>query len=156
MSTTKPTGHGSSHVLGRSGSKLAQRPVQHCSLAVHSSPNGRHIGLRQLRHLPGQSQGWFSRWRSRSLLLTQRFTRWPKKHLPVSRSKGTWQMRTQSSSFASAREGIRAAMALPAKSFSALRRLIEPSARALASSSKVRLVVSWLTANAPFPRRAGH
>src|SRR5215218_2079366 len=36
-------------------------------------------------------------------------------------------------------------MAVPAKSLSALRRLIEPSASALASSSKERLVDSWLT-----------
>src|SRR5919112_2554563 len=36
-------------------------------------------------------------------------------------------------------------MAVPAKSLSAPRRLIEPSARALARSSKARLVVCWLT-----------
>jgi hypothetical protein len=36
-------------------------------------------------------------------------------------------------------------MAVPAKSLSAPRRLIEPSASALARSSKERLVDSWLT-----------
>jgi len=57
---------------------------------------------------------------------------------------GLWQMITFCC-WASAREGISAAMAVPAKSLSALRRLIEPSARALARSSKERLVDSWLT-----------
>jgi hypothetical protein len=52
-------------------------------------------------------------------------------------------------------EGISAAMAEPAKSLSALRRLMEPSARALARSSKERLVVSWLT-RCPLARREGH
>ena len=55
-------------------------------------------------------------------------------HKPVTRSKGTWQMRTKhsssSSSSASAREGISEAMAVPAKSFSARRRLSEPLATA--------------------------
>ena len=36
------------------------------------------------------------------------------------------------------------------------RELIEHSARALARSSKERLVVSWLPRCPPFPRRAGH
>ena len=67
---------------------------------------------------------------------------------------GLWQMITFSC-WARAREGISAAMALPAKSLSALRRLIEPSARARARSSKERLVDSWLTC-AAFPQGAGH
>jgi hypothetical protein len=67
---------------------------------------------------------------------------------------GLWQMITFCC-WASAREGISAAMALPAKSLSALRRLIEPSARARARSSKERLVDSWLTC-AAFPQGAGH
>src|SRR5215208_2998275 len=108
------------------------------------SPFGRHI-VKQLAHLPWQSQGWFFRWRRRSRLLTQRVTALAKSHSSVSRSKGTWQTRTHSSSSAIAREGISAARAVPAKSFSALRRLREPSARALARSSKERLVVCWLT-----------
>ena len=45
-------------------------------------------------------------------------------------------------------------MALPAKSFSARRRLIEPSASALARSSKERLVDSWLT-SVPFSPKGG-
>src|SRR5215212_10309458 len=94
--------------------------------------------VKQLAHLPLQSQGWFSRWNRRRLLLTQRVSALAKSHSSVSRSKGTWQTRTQSSS-ASAREGISAAMALPAKSLSALRRLSEPSATARARSSKDRL-----------------
>jgi hypothetical protein len=101
-------------------------------------------GVKQLRQLPRQSHGWFSRWRRRSRLLTQRVSALAKSHTRVTRSKGTWQMRTQSSS-ARAREGISAAMALPAKSFSARRLLIEPSASALARSSNERLVDCWLT-----------
>src|SRR5215212_5865154 len=92
--------------------------------------------VKQLAHLPLQSQGWFSRWNRRRLLLTQRVSALAKSHSSVSRSKGTWQTRTQSSSSASAREGISAAMALPAKSLSARRRLSEPSAIARARSSK--------------------
>ena len=57
---------------------------------------------------------------------------------------GLWQMVTFCCS-ARAREGISAARALPAKSLSALRRLMEPSASALARSSKERSVVCWLT-----------
>jgi hypothetical protein len=67
---------------------------------------------------------------------------------------GLWQMVTFCCR-ARAREGISAAMAVPAKSLSALRRLIEPSARALARSSKERSVVCWLTC-APFLQRAVH
>ena len=131
-----------------------QMPLQHSLLASQGVPTGWHAGGKQLRHLPRQSQGWFSRWRRRSRLLTQRVTALAKSHSSVSRSKGTWQTRTQSSSSASAREGISAAMAVPAKSFSTRRRLSEPSAIARANSSKERLVVCWLTC-APIPRREG-
>jgi hypothetical protein len=62
---------------------------------------------------------------------------------------GLWQM-VSFSCWASAREGINAAMAVPAKSLSAPRRLIEPSAKARARSSKERSVVCWLTC-CPFP-----
>ena len=121
--------------------------LQQSSLAMQVSPFGRH---KQLAHLPRQSQGWFSRWRRRSRLLTQRVRALATSQSPVA-VLGTWQTRTQSSS-ARAREGISAAMAVPAKSFSAPRRLREPSARARASSSKVRLVVSWLTCCPPSPK----
>jgi len=57
---------------------------------------------------------------------------------------GLWQM-VSFCCRASAREGISAAMAVPAKSLSAPRRLSEPSASALARSSKERSVVCWLT-----------
>jgi hypothetical protein len=64
---------------------------------------------------------------------------------------GLWQM-VSFCCRARAREGISAAMALPAKSLSALRRLIEPSASARARSSKERLVVCWLTCCPLFPK----
>ena len=64
---------------------------------------------------------------------------------------GLWQMVTFCCR-ASAREGISAEMAVPAKSLSAPRRLIEPSASALANSSKDRLVDSWLTCCPLFPK----
>jgi hypothetical protein len=64
---------------------------------------------------------------------------------------GLWQM-VSFCCRASAREGISAARAVPAKSLSALRRLIEPSASALARSSKDRLVDSWLTCCPLFPK----
>jgi hypothetical protein len=64
---------------------------------------------------------------------------------------GLWQMITFCC-WASAREGISAAMAVPAKSLSARRRLIDPSASALARSSKERLVDSWLTCCPLFPK----
>jgi len=110
-------------------------------------------------HLPLRSQGWFSRWRRRACLLTKSVRALASSHTPVSRSKGTWQTGTKhssswsswSSSSASAREGISEAMTVPAKSFSARRRLSEPSATARARSSKERLVVSSLTC-APFPK----
>jgi hypothetical protein len=95
---------------------------------------GGHV-VKQLAHLPLQSQSWFSRWRRRSRLLTQRVTALATSHSPVE-VLGTWQMRTHSSSPARAREGISAAIAVPARSFSAPRRLSEPSATARARSSK--------------------
>jgi hypothetical protein len=67
---------------------------------------------------------------------------------------GLWQMVTFCC-WARAREGISAAMAVPAKSLSARRLLIEPSASALARSSKERLVDSWLTCCPHSPKRAG-
>src|SRR5919112_3126251 len=54
---------------------------------------------------------------------------------------GLWQL-VSFCCRASAREGISAARAVPAKSLSALRRLIEPSASALARSSKERSLAS--------------
>jgi hypothetical protein len=147
LSPTLPAGQ---HML------LEQLPLQHwlAVASVQGSPSGMHAGVKQLAHLPPQSQGCFFRWRRRSRLLTQRVTALAKSHSSVSRSKGTWQMRTHSSSSASTREGISAAMALPAMSLSARRRLREPSARARARSSKYRLVVCWLTC-APIPRKGG-
>jgi hypothetical protein len=68
---------------------------------------------------------------------------------------GLWQMVTFCC-WARAREGISAARAVPAKSLSALRRLIDPSASALARSSKVRLVVCWLTCCPLFPKGGTH
>jgi hypothetical protein len=96
-------------------------------------------------HGPQVSLEWFLRWASRAPLGRHSVCAfWG---LPG----GLWQMHG-SLHFcglpcppASAREGISAAMALPAKSLSARRRLIEPSASALARSSKEWLVDSWLT-----------
>jgi hypothetical protein len=99
----------------------------------------RHLSVEA--QLPRQSQRWFFRWNSARSGLTQRVSALRRRHLPS--SKGMWQILTQSS--ARAREGISEARAVPAKSLSALRRLIEPSARARARSSKVRLVDSWFT-----------
>jgi hypothetical protein len=124
-----------------------QLPLQHSAWPPQGSRIGRH---KQLAHLPRQSQSWFSRWRRRSRLLTQRVRALATSQSPVA-VLGTWQTRTQSSS-ARAREGISAAMAVPAKSFSTPRRLREPSARARARSSKVRLVGSWLTCCPPSPK----
>jgi hypothetical protein len=104
----------------------------------------RHLSVEA--QLPRQSQRWFLRWRSASSLLRQRVSALRRRHLPS--SKGMWQMRIHSSSSSSparAREGISAAKAVPAKSLSARRLLIEPSASALARSSKERLVVCLLT-----------
>ena len=106
----------------KSGALQKAAQLQSPSVSVLS---GGHAGVKQLAHLPRQSQGWFSRWRRRSRLLTQSVRAFAKSHSSVSRSKGTWQTRTQSSS-ARALEGISAARAVPAKSFSARRRLSEP------------------------------
>jgi hypothetical protein len=136
-------------------------------VVVLVSPGRVVVVLLVLRgHLPLKSQGWFFRWRRRLRLLTKSVRALSVSHKAVTLSKGTWQMGTKHSSSswsssssrsssASAREGISEAMAVPAKSFSARRRLSEPSATACASSSKERLVVSLLTC-APFLQRAGH
>ena len=115
-------------------------------------------------HLPLKSQAWFFRWRRRARLLTKIVRALAVSHKPVTRSWGTWQTGTKHSSSwsswsswsssARAREGISEAMAVPAKSFSARRRLSEPSATARASSSNERLVSSLLTCG-PFPQGVG-
>jgi hypothetical protein len=137
--------------------------LQHSLSAVQPSPpSGMQIGVVDVevvllvvvvveaRHLsveaqlPRQSQRWFLRWNWTRSGLRQRVSALRRRHLPS--SKGMWQILTQSSSSpARAREGISAARAVPAKSLSARRRLMEPSASALASSSKDWLVVCWLT-----------
>ena len=110
-----------------------------------------------LRQLPLESQGCFLRCRSRSRLLRPRIVR-ARVQSQSGGVPGTWQTVNPSWSSSSAAralvEGRSAATAVPAKSPSALRRLMEPSASALARSSKERLVVSWLTC-APLSRRAG-
>ena len=108
-----------------------------------------------LRQLPLESQGCFLRCRSRSRLLRPRIVR-ARVQSQLGGVPGTWHTvyPSWSSSARALVEGRSAAMAVPAKSPSALRRLMEPSARALARSSKERLVVSWLTC-APLSRRAG-
>ena len=110
----------------------------------------RGLGSRQLSvppHPPQQSQGWSACLVAASEPgVTQRVSALPRRHLPS--SKGMWQILTVPGGQVIAIalvEGISAAMALPAKSLSALRRLMEPSASALARSSKDRLVDSWLT-----------
>jgi hypothetical protein len=106
-------------------------------------------------HPPQQSQGWPACLAAFSGL-TQRVSASPRRQVP-SALWGTWQILTVPGGqviAAIARAGISAARAVPAKSLSALRRLMEPSARALASSSKERLVDSWLTC-CPLSRRAG-
>jgi hypothetical protein len=85
-------------------------------------------------HRPGWSP--WSRWRLTAL--------WETSIVSSSGVPGLWQMITFCCR-ARAREGISAAMAVPAKSLSALRLLIDPSASARARSSKARLVVCWLT-----------
>jgi hypothetical protein len=118
----------------------------------------RGLGSRQLSvppHPPQQSQGCPACLAAASGL-TQRVSASPRRQVP-SALGGTWQILTVPSGqvmAAIARDGISAARAVPAKSFSALRRLIEPSARARASSSKERLVVCWLTC-APFCPKDG-
>jgi hypothetical protein len=117
---------------------MVQKPLQHSLPLLQEAQFGRHIS-----HGPSWSP--WRRWASTAL--------WETSLVSSSGVPGLWQMVTFCC-LASAREGISAAMAVPAKSFSARRRLIEPSASALASSSKERLVVCWLTC-CPIPRRAG-
>ena len=111
----------------------------------------RGFGSRHLSvppHPPQQSQGCSVRWRVAFSGVTQRVSASPRRQVP-SALRGTWQILTvpggQVIAAIALVEGISAAMAVPAKSFSALRRLIEPSASALARSSKEWLVVCWLT-----------
>ena len=110
----------------------------------------RGLGSRQLSvppHPPQQSQGW-PVCVAACCGVTQSVWAAPRRQVP-SVLWGTWQILTvprgQGIAAIALVEGISAAMAVPAKSLSALRRLIEPSASPLASSSKERLVVSWLT-----------
>jgi hypothetical protein len=143
-----------------------QLPLQHGVPALQSLPFGMHIGVvvevevvlvevvlvgvvvgAAVVVVVGLSHGprWspWPRWPSTALLGTS---------LVCSAGvPGLWQMVTFCC-WARAREGISAAMALPAKSFSAPRRVIDPSASALASSSKERLVVCWLTCCPHSPR----
>jgi hypothetical protein len=110
---------------------------------------GKHVlglGSRQASvppHPPQQSQGCPA-CVAASSGLTQRVWAAPRRQVP-SALRGTWQILTvpggQVIAAIALVEGIMAAMAVPAKSLSALRRLIEPSASALARSSKERLVV---------------
>jgi hypothetical protein len=95
-----------------------------------------------LRQLPLESQGCFLRCRSRSRLLRPRIVR-ARVQSQLGGVPGTWHTVYPSSSSASALvEGRSAAMALEAKRPSALRRLMEPSASPLASSSKERSLIS--------------
>jgi len=110
----------------------------------------RGLGSRQLSvppHPPQQSQGCPACLAAASGV-THRVSASPRRQVP-SALWGTWQILTwpggQGIAAIALVEGIMAARAVPAKSLSALRRLIEPSASALARSSKERLVVSWLT-----------
>jgi len=110
----------------------------------------RGLGSRQSSvppHPPQQSQGCPACLAAASGV-THRVSASPRRQVP-SALWGTWQILTwpggQGIAAIALVEGIMAARAVPAKSLSALRRLIEPSASALARSSKERLVVSWLT-----------
>jgi hypothetical protein len=47
-------------MVGQTHWPLTQLPLQQSSLAMQVSPFGRHV-VKQLAHLPRQSQGWFSR-----------------------------------------------------------------------------------------------
>jgi hypothetical protein len=115
----------------------------------------RGLGSRQSSvppHPPQQSQGCPA-CVAASSGLTQSVWAAPRRQVPSLR--GTWQILTVPSGqviAAIALEGISAAMAVPAKSLRALRRLIEPSASDLASSSKERLVVCWLTCSPLCPK----
>jgi hypothetical protein len=146
---------------------LEQLPLQHSPLVVHFAPFGRPeqvvvvevvlvevlvvllvdvlvevvlvevvVVVRGLRHLPSLHCSWPQH---RPLPPPQRCPRLLQSLLASASAK---------------RAGTSAARAVPAKSLSALRRLIDPSAKARARSSKERLVDSWLTC-ARFPRREG-
>jgi hypothetical protein len=92
------------------------------------------VVVRGLRHLPSLHCNW-------------------PQHRPLPPPQRCPRLLQSLSSSASAnRAGTSAAMAVPAKSLSALRRLMEPSARALARSSKERLVDSWLTCCPLYPK----
>jgi hypothetical protein len=119
----------------------------------------RGLGSRQSSvppHPPQQSQGCPA-WLAACCGLTQRVSASPRRQVP-SALRGTWQILTvpggQGIAAIALVEGIMAARAVPAKSLSARRRLIEPSARARARSSKERLVDSWLTC-APLCTKGG-
>jgi hypothetical protein len=118
----------------------------------------RGFGSRHLSvppHPPQQSQGCSVRWRAAFSGLTQRVSASLRLHVPS--RLGMWQILTVPGGQVIANalvEGISAARAVPANSLSALRRLIDPSASALARSSKERLVVCWLTCF-PHSQRAG-
>jgi hypothetical protein len=105
-------------------------------------------------HGPQESSEWFLRWASRAFLGMHSVC------ALLGFPGGLWQMHG-SLHFsgspcppASAREGISAAMAVPAKSFSARRRLSEPSASPLANASKARSVGS-VAIGCPPPLMAG-
>ena len=96
------------------------------------------VVVRGLRHLPSLHCSW-------------------PQHRPLPPPQRCPRLLQSLSSSASAnRAGTSAAMAVPAKSLSALRRLIDPSARARARSSKERLVVSWLTRCPLFSKGGTH
>src|SRR5918997_6570458 len=145
-----------------------QMLLQQSLSALQASPSGMHIGVvekhvrglgsRQLSvlpHPPHQSQGWLACLAAASGV-TQRVSASPRRQVP-SALRGTWQILTvpggQVIAAIALVEGISAAMAVPAKSLSALRRLIEPSASPLASSSKERSLASPAMPLPPFPKR---
>src|SRR5215211_311276 len=120
-----------------------QMLLQQSLSALQASPSGMHIVGKHVRglgsrqssvppHPPQQSQGWPACLAAASGV-TQRVSASPRQ-VP-SALWGTWQILTvpggQVIAAIALVEGISAAMAVPAKSFSARRRLIEPSASAL-------------------------
>src|SRR5215213_1030238 len=118
----------------------------------------RGLGSRQLSvppHPPQQSQGCPACVAAASGV-TQSVLAAPRRQVP-SALWGTWQILTvpggQGIAAIALVEGISAAMAVPAKSLSALRRLIEPSASPLANSSK-ELSVVRLAIGCPLQRTA--
>jgi hypothetical protein len=118
----------------------------------------RGLGSRQLSvppHPPQQSQGCPACVAAASGV-TQSVLAAPRRQVP-SALWGTWQILTvpggQGIAAIALVEGISAAMAVPAKSLSALRRLMEPSASPLANSSK-ELSVVRLAIGCPLQRTA--